>query len=892
MSGRVRLPARGASTTPLLSVLVVLVIMLLSVLAVASPALLADGRTATIHRGIAEVPDLTQWPRATAPGLPEFGAVSDPDAGVWRGALAAVEQVRRAQPTPLRDLLGAPRLTVTVEPAATVDENPHRTTPVPLNRVSLVSDPGLAQRSALVEGRMPEPTAPQDGVEIVLTKKVASRLAWAVGDQRRSDGMTLTLVGVVVPSGRDDGDWTFISGSAAPVVEVEGGGNSILVGAAFMHVDEAALLTDHVTDMKVSAWMPFRSDGVDVANAERVSAQLRLLSADPVPLPMHGDAFYNRGLQFHSALPQALDAGVSRANAMTPVVTVAAVGPMTVALVVLALMSRLIAVRRVDSVRVLRARGASLARLITLLGVEGALLGVLGATVGACVAAAWLGLEGAWVLAVPAVLAIVPAVSLPWGALATAAERGRHDLGERARGGAGRIAADVVVLGLTALLIVLVATREPTGAADPMLLTLTVLLSVSATVLTLHALPPLLRLAERRGRRAAALAPLLGPARAGRESAVRTAPVLSAVAGIGVAVFSLAFATTVSSGIVRAADAQVGADVRVDAAYITDDAASAVADLDGVAAMAATQEGSNVQASAGAKKVQARVHVVDRAAFTRVQQGRESGIPLPPALGGDGDGPVPVVISQALQDALDGASASPKIGRTPVRVVGVAPSEVPFGAGDRWLIVDIVNARALGQDGTGFSQLYLDVAPGADADRVGAAAVRAIGSGAVFTTPQRVEALHADDPGYGVLRGALLVASALVAGLLVLAVTATLALGAASRARMMAVLRALGSPRRAAGRLVAWEVTPALLLSLPFGVGAGAAMSALVIPQLDLRGFVGGAVQPAVSLGGVWTVLAVAGFALIAAIAVAVSAGLASRMDPAAAVRAGDERVP
>ncbi|MGB4135341.1 MAG: hypothetical protein WA971_02185, partial [Microbacterium sp.] len=101
----------------------------------------------------------------------------------------------------------------------------------------------------------------------------------------------------------------------------------------------------------------------------------------------------------------------------------------------------------------------------------------------------------------------------------------------------------------------------------------------------------------------------------------------------------------------------------------------------------------------------------------------------------------------------------------------------------------------------------------------------------------------------------------------------------------------LGSPRRAAGRLVAWELAPALLLALPFGTGMGVAMSWLVIPQLDLHGFVGGTTQPPVVLGGTWLLLAVVGFVLLSVIAVAAASVLASRLGAVDAIRADDERM-
>lgn len=892
MSGRMRLLTRGAVTSPLLSLLVIIVIAVLSALAVAAPALLSDGRTATIRRGVASVPDLTRWPSATMPGLPLASRTSDDSLGAWGGALAAVEQLRRTQPEPLRSLLGTPRITVGLDPSSTVDDDPQRTDPVPLNRVGLVSDPGLAGRVDLAEGRMPKKTDPADGVEIVFTRKVADELKWRVGEQRRWDRLQLTLVGIVTPNGKDAGDWTFIGGSSTPRVEVDGGGNRILIGAAFMHVDEASLLDEWTRNAKINSWMPFRTAGVDVTTAERASAQLRLLSADVVAIRMPDNGFYSRGLQFHSTLPQALDAGISRANAMTPVVTVAAVGPMMVALVVLTLVARLIAVRRVAGIRVLRARGASLGRLIALLGGEGALLGAIGAAIGVGGAAATSGLDGGRVLAVPVILALVPAVALPWSTLADAAAEGRRDLGERQGRETGRIALELLALAATVALAILVIARGQGGGADPVLLALTVLLGVVGSILTLRLLPLLLRLAERRGARRESLESLLGPARARRESAVRNAPVFGVVAGLGVAVFSIAFAATVSGGIVRAADIDVGADVRVDAAYITDAAVKDVAALDGVAALAATQDGDNAQISAGTNEQQTRVYVLDRAAFTRVQQGFDTRIPLPASLGERADGPVPVVMSRALWNELGGAEAKLEIGRTPVRVVGVVASDVPFGSTDEWVIVDAAGAKAVGQDSTGYSQLYLATASGADPDAVGAAAVAAAGGNAVFTTPERVVAAHAEDPGYTVVRGALLAASGIVAVLLIVAIIATLALGADTRARMLAILRTLGSVRRTAGRLVTWEVAPALLLALPFGVGAGVATAMLVIPQLDLRGFVGGSAQPPVSLGGVWTLAAVVGFALVAAFSVAVAAGLASRLDSADAIRAGDERMP
>ncbi|MGO3232051.1 MAG: FtsX-like permease family protein [Microbacterium sp.] len=889
MSGRISLLTRGAFTTPMLSVFLIVVIAALSYLGATAPTLLADGRTSTIQRSVTSLPPLTRWPAATVPGLPEFEAA--PEADTWGPVLEALERQRQEQPDPLRGLLGAPRLTIAVDPEPTSVMSDHDA-PVPLNKVGLVADTGLADRADLVEGRLPEVTGPNEPIEVVLTEAVAEQLEWPMGTARNWDGATLELTGLVTPSGRDDGDWAFISGSDTPLVEVSASGDRILVAAAFLNVDETAPLVDRVRNVKISSWMPFDTAALDTATAQETAAQLRLLTADPLEVAMYDATFFDRGLAFSSALPQTIDEGVTRGDAMTAVVTVAAVGPIAVALVVLALVSRLIAVRRVVTSRMLRARGASVGRLIALLGSEGAVLGVLGAAIGAGAAAVTPGWAGAWVLVAPVILAAVPTVVLPWSALTDAERRGRSDLGEKQGTGSARAALQLLILAVTAVLAVLIIVRGRAGGADPLLLALPVLLGGSGSILSLHLLPVLLRFAERRAARRRSLEALLGPARARRDPVVRTAPVLGVVVGLGVAVFSVAFAATVSEGITRSAEMSVGADARIDAAYITDTAADRIAAIDGVASTAAMRGDSSVDAEASGQTERATMYAVDSADLAAVQQGAAAPLPLPAALAETADEAVPVVVSEALLSRLgidDPDDAELEVAGTPVRVVATAPSQVPFGTAEQWVIVDAVNAAALGERGTGISQLYLSLTPDADPDAVGSAAVAELGGDAAFETPAGAAAVYEDDPAFGLVQRALAAASALVAVLLAVAVIATLVLGAPSRARMLAILRTLGHPNRAAGRLVAWEVAPALLLALPFGVGAGIAMAWLVIPQLDLRGFVGGTTQPPVALGGALPLLVVAGFALVTAVAVIAATALASRVGMASTIRTDDE---
>jgi len=899
MSGRFALMARGARTTPALSLLVIVVVAVLSFLGVVAPALLAQGRTSTVQHAVASVPALTRWPSATAPGLPASDEKAHGDGGVWARALSAAEATRQKQPQPLRGLLGAPRVIVMADPLATVDEDPDRTAPVPFNKVGLVADPGLLRRAELIEGALPEFTGPAESIQIVLTRTVADQLQWEIGAERRQGERTLLLTGLVAPSGRDDGDWTFINGSVEPLIETDGSGNRILVVAAFMNIAQTTVFVDDVRDVKHTSWMPFDTSRLDADQAETVAAQLRRLSTDPARIPMFDTTFYDRGLEYRSSLPQTIESAVIRADAMSPVLTVAAVGPITVALVVLALLSRLIAVRRVGAVRLLRARGASAGRLVALLGGEGLVLGVLGGVAGAggAVLGSGAGPSGAWVLAVPALLASVPTICVPWNALRDARRQGRHDLGEAGPRAVGRVppgraTAETVILAVTAGLAVLIALRGEGGGADPLLIALYVLIGVSGSILALRLLPMLLRVAERRGGRHASLTSLLGPARARRDAVVRAAPVLAVVVGLGAALFGIAFTLTVSTGIVRSAAIGVGADVRVDAAYITQAGADRVAELDGVAEVAALRGGTTADVSADTRTVRSRVYAIDRDRLAAVQHGTDAEIPLAAALAEPTDAAVPVVVSEKLLAMLGGGAAEGKrieIGGVRARVVGVAPSRSPFGSAEQWLVVDDANAAALLRGSTGISQLYLALEPETDPDVLGAAAVDAIGGDAAFLTPAQVAADHAADPAYGVVRATLLAASVLAAGLLGLSVVAALLLGAGSRARTLSILRTLGPSRGVVGTLVAWEVVPALATALPFGTGAGLALSWWVIPQLDLRGFVGGTAQPPVVVDGAWLLLTIAAFGLLASAAVAVASLLATRLSRASMIGPDDE---
>ena len=114
-------------------------------------------------------------------------------------------------------------------------------------------------------------------------------------------------------------------------------------------------------------------------------------------------------------------------------------------------------------------------------------------------------------------------------------------------------------------------------------------------------------------------------------------------------------------------------------------------------------------------------------------------------------------------------------------------------------------------------------------------------------------------------------------------------LGAAARGRLLALLTAVGFRRSRELAIVVWEVAPALAVALPVGALAGLALPYIVVPALDLTGFVGGTSQPAVQPGG-WLSLAVlGGFVAVTALAVLAAALVARGVTAARTLRSIDE---
>lgn len=885
--GAARLLARTGATAPAASALIVLLVAVLAFLSVFAPAAVEKARTDTVRAALDAGDPVTRDPSGTIPGLPAVPAEGDPWVPTVRQAAAGLY----AAGAELSPVMTPPKLVSVLAPTPLVPERA-----APKNQAAITVTPLLDGLVEYTSGTAPDATA--DGaLQVAVSEATATSLDWPVGETR-AGGYTgdlpvqVVLTGIFRARDADDPDWAHLPRALRPSFLISGSGERIELPMVFVAADAVRGLTRYTDVAATTLWFGFRPTAVDASSSAGVAAAVRRLSSTPVALDVSTASFFNAGVELRTTAPRLLDEGSLRGDAMTAVLAVVAIGPLVTAFVVAGLAGRVLAERRSPYLRLMRARGASAAATSGFLALNGLALGAAGAVAGigaalAVVAGSGLPVVGAG-LAVAVLFVLVPAAVVPVATAMRLAAVGRADLGapEPTRARTRLLVEGAVVLATAAVVLLLLTRTHAAADVDPLLVAMPVLLAGTASVLAIRLLPVLLERAEGRGRRSAGLVPLLGPARARRDSAIRAAAVLCVVIGLAIAVFAVSFAATISNGITVVANTVTGGDVRVTGVYFTSEGLAAVAKVPGVDVSAGLRDSATVPVTGAGASARPTVYSVDSAALAKVQRDLGPSRLRLDGLQADSEA-TPVLVSQSLADEL-GSSGLASGGRK-LHVTAVVPDQNPFGTATRWMVLDASRSGDLMRASTGAEGVFARVAPGADPHRVAAQIAAVGGAGAIAVVAQDVVARNAADPALAAVRSASLAAVAVVAVLLAVGVAMTLVLGGAARRRAFAVIRALGNPRRDEVALVAWEVTPALLLAVPFGAAAGAALSFLVLRALDLRPFVGGIAQPTLQFGGWWQAAVVAGCVVIAGAAVLVAARVATRAEAAEAVR-GSER--
>jgi putative ABC transport system permease protein len=865
------LAVRSASTTPALSLFAILIVAAIAFAGSAAPGLLQEVQGAGLRYALEQ----------TDPTQRDFGADTRgaPSAG-WAGTIRQVDEARSVMDPSLARILGPVRVVTEMDGSEATPLDPAASKP--RSQLYLRYDPQLDDRVSWVDGRRPEVADPAgDGVrpvEFGLTAEAAQVMEWELGEERLlprpgREPQRVVLVGIYEPIDPGDPDWTHVPLALQPTRVQRGLELPLLSAVAFSAPDDLPTPRGYSDFVSTRVWYPLELAEVRAGDTPALIAAMRRFQAQTIPISVSVDTFFDDGLQFSSTSPLLLTQAVARTQAMDAMVALIASGPLVVAVMVLSLVARMLALRA------------------ALLFVEGAVLGVIGAAAGAVGGMLLGGDTGAMSRIVPVLAASTPAVALPVLGLLNARRRVRADLGTASPSLARvRLAVELTIVTIAAgavALVLLGARSAGDGGPDPLLTVVPLLLAGVGCIIALRLTPLLLGVIERRAMSSRGLIALVGPARARRDPAVRVAPVLAVVVGVAIAVFSVAFAATVDSGIRIAAQSVVGADLRVQATFLNKEQLAAFAGIDGVSATAPVYADEQVRAELPGDDVPVTVYVIDVGELRAVQKDPESAVPLPDALTAGGEGPVPVVISSDL--AARAGDEPLTVDGTDVRVVGTAPAQTPLGAARSWVAVDRSVADRLIDTTFSPAVVLIDLDPDADDAAVIAAARSIAGPGSLAATPASAAASRLEDPSLAGLQAALLAAIGVVAALLALAVGMTLVLGAPSRGRLLALLGALGFRRSRELALIVWEVAPAVALALPIGAAIGLTLPYLVIPAVDLTGFVGGTEQPLVRLGGLFPLWVVLGFLGVTVLAVLIAALVARRVTAAGTLRSIDE---
>jgi putative ABC transport system permease protein len=825
-----------------------------------------------------------------APGAAPFSAFSDTLAGL-----------RKSAEHPLQEAMGTPEFLVTSE-----RHTASRLGGVwndPISELTVNATPDLADLVTMTAGSPPARFSAGEAIEIILSTETAERSEWKVGETRILDGVAggipVLLAGTFAPLDESAHFWALAPTAVIPAISHTSfsGTNTLIVGGtAFIDPDSWPVLLDEAPELAESTTtvgIPLSTSGLTVDEDERLLPQLRHFMDTSYTLGKPRPGSEPLTITFSSEAPDFLTTALTRAATATVVFAMVASGPIGVAIAALWLLSRLIVLRRKDSLALSSARGASGVQLRAMQALECLLLSAPAAAIGGIVAfvlfpAAWSP-ASVWFAAVAA---IVPPLLLALAASPRSLRGIRGDLDPRARG-RYRWVLEVIVLALTGLSVYLLLQRGLTSSAttvgvDPLLAATPLLLSLAAGLVVLRLYPlPLVGFA-RSVRRRRGIVAFLGASRSIRDPAAGLAPVLAMVVGLAVAVFSGVLLGTVAGGLETAAQSSVGADLRIDSAPLDDDQLARIAATEGVEDSVSLSQSNRLQNLSVEENLSAPTIVVDTAALARVQAGVPGTLRFTRDLATMVDGRLPVLLSPDLASHYSIGDDS-SYGDADI-VNGGDPGTSPSlsGVAD-WVLIDRANADKLGIYTFQPRITLVRLAPDADASTVAAALAAIAGADATVTSPADAASELRASPVSGGLQLALLALIGIVALLCAAAVVLALMISGPARERLLALLRTLGlTPRQARG-ITSWEIGPTAGVAIVAGLVLGAVLPLIVVSGVDLRPFTGGVLQPRIVLDPALLGIVVGGFALLVVLATIIAMVAARRVSLARTLRTAED---
>lgn len=835
-------------------------------------------------------------------GTPTVGDGSEPTA-IWEGMPAALAGARSAMQPALRavtlpgDFAARSDDVPTAGPADAAGDARYVTQVEAYQRLRTVADldagawPARAPAGATTQDPIPEGGT----VDVVMASTAATLLGWHVGETRRAYAgapFALRLSGTVREKPSDSDFWELATLRSRGSYADLGDHGKLYRAVAWVDPGSWSRVAPLFPGTFTQAWYPVAPGAFTISGLEPVRSSLARFLSSPSAAGVGGTP---ATLRFSTSLDRTLDDYLARAQPANTLFALLAAGPLGVALAVLVLGVRLLLGRRREALALLAARGASPTRLRLGLAADTAAVSVPAAALG--LIAALLLTPGVDALALPIALAAICALAPPLICVAAAGRLGpRDDLrGERSARRRWGWVLEALVIGLAALGVAALFQRglAAPGAGlgvDPLLVVTPVLLALAACVLVLRLYPlPLSWLARALRRRRGPVA-YLGAAGALRSRAGGLWPVFAVVVGVSIAVFSASVLSTERAGIESGALARVGADLSVTASgTFTDAQVAQLREVPGVAASAVVEWAGGLRIQAGSQGGDLSGYLVDPAELARVQTGIPEAARVSSALAQSDPARTGAVIG-GFDPAIPVTSAI----LTADTSVHLGVTEFDFVPGvyiwdGQWAIIDRTTLPAhTGVTGTPQTVL-IALAPGADADAVHRQVAAIAGDGATIGDARQEQAALRSAPLVSGIETIALLSIALSALMCVGALLLALVIGAAARTRLVATLRTIGYTSRQTAALLGWELGPILIVGLVAGILVGLALPAIVLAPIDLSGFTGGPIAPAVVIDPGLIALAAGGFALSTVAVTLVALAVARRRSPAAVLRVGGE---
>ncbi|MBF4634802.1 ABC transporter permease [Agreia pratensis] len=820
-------------------------------------------------------------------GLPASGTGSTAQS-MLGGTDSAIEKVPSTLPHPLADGAGA---AVWLAKSSTGQSSSKADESVDLS-LRLAIDLAFNERLHYVSGEAPRPWTLEDGtpavenpIEIAISQKSATEMKLAVGEVVPYSSAALRIAGIYEPDDPENAYWDHAYDLEHPLIIRETGRAPIIQATVYLAPDSIASLREPFAAGVLVAWITVDPSAYSFADRELLATQIRKVTATPVPLPEFG------ALTLKTSFTDVIKSTEVKVSAAVALVALSLSGLLGVLLATYALSIQTLVRRRRFSLSLASARGASMGQLRGVMAIEAAAISIPGSIAALSVAAMVLpervGLDG---LLAPVALALSPIVLAAILVSPGGLRDSRNDLSVRSTSRI-RWVLEAALAGAAIVALVLLQRRGlvPSGVVfgvDPLLAGTPLLLAASIGLLGSRVFPIPLRAVRAVVRRRPSPVAEVGSARAIRDPAIGAIAALALIVGVSMVVFSTIMISTVDASQQRAATESVGADARADAHDLPDALLDDIRHLPEVDAAAALTVQENVTLTDEAGTTRLDVLFVDPTALAAVRGDL-------PELGSANQSPRPVLVSQSLADLLQGTEI--RLGDVSIQPTGiVADSAIP-GMPDIWLIIDDDTAAELGVS----EREPRSVLIGLD-ENYGPADIEAIRSAVLKAQPEQfIESAGIYDV-HSELRqkmaapttSAIEVSLVLTAGATLIFTMLIIALAAmasaASRNRVVAVMRIIGMTPRQVRALVAWEFGPVAISALLVGAALGIVLPYMVTAVLDLRGFFGGTTLPTPAIDPLWIAGALGIYAVTIVAAVLIAAAIGRRFAPASTLKMGE----